>query len=291
MAATNEELLMQVRSSGIDSEIMSELWENNQGLIRMIVRNVIGLTEREDGFEDMMQQAYFGFYAAVQNYDPNSGVAFSTYAANRVKWSLYRYYEQNGHTVRIPAYMKRRIRDCAKKKLQMETEFGHSVSYPAALEAMGLSPTAVAGTLAAFQKLNTVSMESSDGLSLLDRLAAGDDVEDAVVNQEWHRELHELLFKALSELPQEDSAMIVQKYFHGVPLSKLSQSMGCSRQTLFLRQRAAFQAIRAGQYGSELAEFMPDTRTMKRAKKCVQMDREKLNQLQLSDIERGLLAL
>jgi RNA polymerase sigma factor (sigma-70 family) len=293
---TNDELLMRLRSAGDSSEVMARLWENNQGLIRMIVHNVTGLTEREEGFEDMVQQSYFGFASAAESYDPASEVEFSTYAANRVKWSLCRYYERNGYTVRVPAYMRRRIRDCAERKRQMEAETGRAVTYAAALEAMGLSPAAVAGTLAAFQKLETVSMESTgggdgEGLSLLDRLAAGENVEDAAISQEWHRELHEMLFKALGDLPEDSRRLIVQRYFQGVSAARLAEQIGCTRQTVFIRQQAAFQAIRAGRYGPELAEFMPNEWKRAQAERYIQMDRAKLAQLQLSDSERGLLAL
>ena len=293
---TNDELLAWLRSNGNSGEVMARLWENNQGLIRMIVHNVTGLTEREEGFEDMVQQSYFGFASAAESYDPASGVEFSTYAANRVKWSLCRYYERNGYTVRVPAYMRRRIRDCAERKRQMEAETGRAVTYAAALEAMGLSPAAIAGTLAAFQKLETVSMENSgggdgEGLSLLDRLAAGEDVEDAAISQEWHRELHEMLFKALGDLPEDSRRLIVQRYFQGVSAARLAEEIGCTRQTVFIRQQAAFQAIRAGRYGPELAEFMPNERKRAQAERYIQMDRVKLAQLQLSDSERGLLAL
>lgn len=290
---TNEELLAQLRSDGDSGEVMAQLWENNLGLIRLIVRNVTGLTEREEGFEDMVQQSYFGFSAAAQSYDAASGVEFSTYAGNRVKWSLCRYYEQNGYTVRVPAYMKRRIRECSEKKRQMEAETGRPVTYNAALEAMGLSPGAVAGTLAAFQKLKTVSVEErsgGDGLSILDRIAAGEDVEDAAISQEWHRELHEMLFKALDDLPEDSRGMIVQRYFHGVSVAELARDTGCTRQTVFTKQQAAFQEIRAGRYGPELAEFMPNAWTKRQAERRIEMDRAKLAQLALSDTERGLLA-
>lgn len=292
--AANEELLVRLHSDGDSGEAMAQLWENNQGLIRLIVHNVTGLTGQEEGFEDMVQQSYFGFSAAAQSYDAASGVEFSTCAGNRIKWSLY--YERNGYTVRVPAYMKRRIRECSEKKRQMEAETGRPVTYDAALEAMGLSPGAVAGTLAAFQKLKTVSMEESgggdgDGLSILDRIAAGENVEDAAISQEWHRELHEMLFKALDDLPEDSRGMIVRRYFHGVSVAELAKEIGCTRQTVFARQQAAFQEIRVGRYGPELAEFMPDAWRKEQAERRIEMDRAKLAQLQLSDSERGMLAL
>jgi hypothetical protein len=36
----------------------------------------------------------------------------------------------------------------------------------------------------------------------MDLLVAGDDLENVVLGQKWHEELHELLFTALRELPE-----------------------------------------------------------------------------------------
>ena len=43
--------------------------------------------------------------------------------------------------------MKQRFRDCAKKKRELERETGRAVTYEEALNAMGLHPAAVAGTV------------------------------------------------------------------------------------------------------------------------------------------------
>lgn len=292
----NDELLAQLRSDGDSGEVMVKLWENNRGLIKLVVRNVTGLTEREEGFEDMVQQSYFGFAYAVKSYDPACGTEFSTYASNCVKWSLCRYYERNGYAVRIPAYMRRRIKECAEIKRQMEENTHRSVSYSAALEAMGLSPAAVAGTLAAFQRLETVSMDyaggsDGEGLSLLDMLASGENVEDTAICRQWHKELHEVLFKALGELSEDSRSLIVRRYFHGVSSAKLARELGCTRQTVSMRQQTAFREIRTGKHGRELAEFMPNERQRNHAERYIRMDRTKLAQLQLSDSERGMLAL
>jgi len=53
---------------------------------------------------------------AAYAYDMTAGVKLSTYAVNRIKWELTRYYERNGFAVRVPAYMKKRFRDCIEKK-------------------------------------------------------------------------------------------------------------------------------------------------------------------------------
>ena len=92
---TNEELTERLQAAGQGSpeaaEIMGELWARNAGLVRLIVHKVTGLNQQEPGFEDMEQQAYFGFHAAACAYTPDTGVKFSTYATKRIKWELCRY--------------------------------------------------------------------------------------------------------------------------------------------------------------------------------------------------------
>ena len=299
---TNEELTERLQAAGQGSpeaaEIMGELWARNAGLVRLIVHKVTGLNQQEPGFEDMEQQAYFGFHAAACAYTPDTGVKFSTYATKRIKWELCRYYENNGFTVRIPAFMKRRFRECMKKKQELEADTGRPVTYEDALKALSLSPAAISGTLSALRKLETASLDSmrgsetdGDGVSLLDMLADSTDVEADVIGQEWHRELHELLFVALQYIPADTRAVIIQHYFINRPFWRLAYERGITPQTLYNRVNAAFQSIRAGEHAAALAEFLPDMNSRARAERQIKADREALERLQLTEAERGLLVL
>jgi RNA polymerase sigma factor (sigma-70 family) len=293
---TNEELLVRLRSDGDSGEVIAQLWENNQGLVKLIVRKTTGLTEREEGFEDMLQQAFFGFRAAAYAYDPERGNKFSSFAARCIEWELIKYHERNGYTTRIPGYMRRRFRDCITKKRQMEAESGHRVSNRAALEAMGFSPAVVASTLAAFRKLETVSLDTPQGsdeagASLMDLLVAGDDLENVVLGQKWHEELHELLFTALRELPEIERGILIRRYFSGVSFERQAQELGVTKQAVGERAHKAYKAIRAGRYGPALAEFMPSESAKARADRLLRETREAIAKLNLGDGERGLLAL
>lgn len=137
---TNEELIERLQAAVEGTReaaaIMGELWAQNAGLVRLAVLRLTGLHMGEAGFEDMEQQAYFGFHAAVYSFDLLRGLKFSTYAVNRIRWELCRYYERNGYTVHIPAYMKRRLRDCMKKRQEFEAETGRPVTYEVTLKAI-----------------------------------------------------------------------------------------------------------------------------------------------------------
>ena len=249
-------------------------------LFRSIVHRLTGLNVGEQGFEDMEQQAYFSFHAAAYAYDPAEGLAFSTIFPKRIKWELCRYYERGGFTIRIPAYMKQRFRDCAKKKRELERETGRAVTYEDALNAMGLHPAAVAGTLAALRRQETASLEAEaygsedgDSVSLLDKLADGADMETDVIERVWQRELHAALMSALQDVPEVARGIISRHYFGGMSIGHMAQEYGITRQAVYDREQKAFQTIRAGRYGAELAEFMPSMNRKERAERWIRRDR------------------
>ena len=300
--ATNEELIERLRAAGEDTPdaaaIMGELWGQNIRLVRLIVHRETGLNRGEPGFEDMEQQAYFGFHAAAYAYDPTEGRAFSTFFPWRIKYELHRYYERGGFTIRIPAFMRRRLKKCMETRRQLEAETGRAVSYEAALTSMGLPPSAIAGTLAALRKLETSSLdaeaygsEDGDSVSLLDKLADGADMETDVIERVWQRELHAALMSALQDVPEGARGIISRHYFGGMSIGHMAQEYSITRQAVYDREQKAFRSIRAGRYGAELAEFMPSMSKKERADRLIREDRAAVAQLQLSDTEKELLAL
>ena len=136
----------------------------------------------------MEQQSFFGFHAAIYTYDPAADIKFSTYVAKRIKWEICRYYERNGYTIRVPAFMKRRFRECLKKQQQLENTLSRKVSIEAALRELGLSDSIIAGTMAAFHRMKTTSIEAGiecsgedSDASLLDFLSSDTDMENTVI--------------------------------------------------------------------------------------------------------------
>lgn len=296
---TNEEKVSRLQSAKgtpLEKKLMAELWEQNYSLIKMIIHKLTGLSENDNDFEDLTQEAYFGFSAAVYAFDPERGIKFSSYAGKRIVWELCRYYEKSGCIVHIPSYLKKRLREAAEKKDQIERETGCTVSYETALTTLDLSPTAINGVLSAFQKLNAISLDSytsdeEDSITLLDVLTSNEDIEEYVISQEWLKSLHSLLITALHELPEEEQGILIRNYFHGIPISQMAEESGQSRQTIWNKKNKAFQSMRTGKYGQELAEYMPSISKYEKALRLIIQDREAIKQLRLTATERELLIL
>ena len=117
------------------------------------------------------------------------------------------------------------------------------------------------------------------------------DIEDYVVTQEWLKSLHSLLLTALQELPEDDREIIIQHYFHGIPIWRMADERGQSRQTIWNKKNKAFQSIRTGKHGQELAEYMPTVSKFEKALRLITQDREAIKQLQLTATEMEQLIL
>lgn len=74
---TNEEIIGQIRENPEQkSELTYELYVKNRPLIVKTVKPFV----RNDNFEDLMHEAYFGMIDAIDHYDSSVGVKFITYA-------------------------------------------------------------------------------------------------------------------------------------------------------------------------------------------------------------------
>lgn len=274
------------------ADILAELWTQNAGLVRQTVHRMTGLNYHDPDFLDMEQQAYFGLHAAAYAYDPAGKLKFSTYAVKRIEWELSRYYSGNGYAVRVPAYMRKRIKDALRRRREREQAEGRRVPLESVLADMGLSPQEVQTTLAAYQKAEIQSIDApapgTDGLTIGDTIAAEDSTEGAGMGQEWHRELHSTLRCALQEVPAA-RGVIVRHYFSGVSLAAQARETGLTLEALRQREHRAFRKIRRGKYAAALAEFASTESERQRMARLIEREREALELIDLSERERGLL--
>lgn len=87
---TNEELC--VMSQNGDKEAKKTLIENNDKLVRYCVNKFFKYESNEFCFEELYNEAIIGMMAAIKNYNPATGNAFSTFAVHhmmgRIKLAL-----------------------------------------------------------------------------------------------------------------------------------------------------------------------------------------------------------
>lgn len=289
----NESIVKQIQSGqGNRQELLERLWTDNLGLIRKIIHRLTGLQygyppDRED-FEDLEQQAFIGIMDSVQHYDSTRGEKFFTFAYHYIKLSVYRYYDFSGQTLRIPAYMRKRIRDFIGERDRLR-EKGLPATDEMIQERLGLTDRALRETLLAIRKLELQRLDSylnesdSESGTVLDMIASTENTSETATESVHDRELHELLRSALQELPEPERNVLIARHYQRHSAKHIASEMNCTAQNVSRLTKSAYQRIRTGKYGKELSTFLPE-RTSHRAEKRIQDEFK-----ELSEKERDLL--
>lgn len=287
----NEQIASQIQSGiGDRQELLSELWTNNIGLTQKIIHQATGLQRdihRQD-FEDLEQEAFIGIMSAVQKYDPAAGVKFFTYAESYIRKSIYRYYDRNGQALRVPAYMRKRIKEYTQAQEILKSQ-GKAVTDENIRSLLSWSDNAMRSVLATVRKMemqrldNYLNESDKDAGSVLDMLAGSENVSEDAITGSYAMELHESLRKAMGELPERERIVLQSIYFQGNSIKMISGHMGCTPQNVSRIKREAFKHIRTGKNAEELLAFMPANMIKKGAAMIKQDFKE------LPEDERNLL--
>lgn len=80
-------------------ELRSELVEAHLGLARQVARR---FSNRGETLDDLFQVATMALLKALDRYDPNRGVKFSTYATSSMTGELKRHFRDHAWAVRVP---------------------------------------------------------------------------------------------------------------------------------------------------------------------------------------------
>lgn len=114
-------------------------------------------------------------------------------------------------------------------------------------------------------------------------IASAGDISETAMESVYCRELHELLRSAIKELPETEKNVITARHYQKMSNARIADTMDCTSQNVSKLAKTAYQRIRTGKYGRELAAFLPE-RASRRAEKRIQDEFK-----ELSEQERELL--
>jgi len=289
----NESIVIQIQTGqGNREELLERLWTDNLGLVRKIIHRLTGLQygyppDKED-FEDLEQQAFIGILESVRYYESSREEKFFSFAQRYIRKSVYRYYDKSGQALRIPAYMRKHIRDYMREKDRLR-ENGEPATNEILQERLKLSDKTFETTFWAIQKLELKMLDSylnesdKESGTVLDMIAGNENTSETALASSYDTDLKALLRSALQELPETERQVLMARHFQGMNTARIAKIMDCTAQNISRLAKSAYQRIRTGKYAQELLTFLPE-RTINRAIKRIQDDFQ-----DLSEQERDLL--
>ena len=230
------------RSQAGDKEARETLIEENLGLVRHIVKRFAG---RGYDMEDLFQIGCIGLIKAIDKFDLQYEVRFSTYAVPMIQGEIRRFLRDDG-MVKVSRTLKEtgwKVKQAAEKLLQ---EFGREATLQELSEATGLSVEDIVMAMDANVEVESIykSVYQSDGneIYLVDQIVGdhgsagytgvgqtasgggvwGDTEKDKILN-------HMLLEQLLGRLDDKERALIHMRYFQDKTQMEVAKLMGISQ--------------------------------------------------------------
>lgn len=224
------------RARAGDEEARKVLVEKNLGLVHHIVKRYIG---RGYDAEDLFQIGSIGLIKAIDKFDLQFDVKFSTYAVPMIAGEIKRFLRDDG-MVKIGRTLKENGFKVKMARQQLAQSLGREPSLQEVAEQSGLSVEEVVMATEASAEVESIykPVYQADGseVYLADKLAVGVNGE-AVMGENLFCEdrekeqllNHMLLEQLLSELDEKELSLIKMRYFQDKTQTEVAKHMGISQ--------------------------------------------------------------
>lgn len=210
------------------------------GNMRLVLSLVKRFWAKNANADDVFQAGCIGLLKAIDGFDPNLGVKFSTYGVPMILGEIKRYL-RDGNSLRVP----RSIRDTAYKVLKARENIegrDEEATIEKIAEEMQVQEREVVYALDAISDpvslFDPVYNKSGDTLMLMDQIF------DEKNNDEVWTE-HAALSEAMAKLEERERKILFLRYFEGKTQTEISDEVGISQAQVSRLEKNAIGEIRA----------------------------------------------
>lgn len=228
------ELLRRTREG--DMQARDDLIKGNLRLVLSVIQR---FTNRGENLDDLFQVGCIGLIKAIDHFDMNQGVRFSTYGVPMIIGEIRRYLRDN-NSIRV----SRSLRDTAYKAMQvkehMTAQNSREPTVDEIAKELGIPREEV--VIALESVVEPISLYepvfSDDG----DTLYVMDQVGDKNDDNNWLDEL--ALKEAIRGLNDREKRILSMRYFRGKTQMEVASEIGISQAQVSRLEKAALDKIK-----------------------------------------------
>ena len=210
-----------------------------KGNLRLVLSVIKRFNNHNENVDDLFQIGCIGLMKAIDNFDVNVGVKFSTYAVPMIIGEIRRYLRDNS-SYRIP----RSLRDTAYKAMQTKEQLAlNSQKEPTLEEIAKASNIPVEDIVYALDAIQTplslfdpVYTDGGDTLYVMDQISDKKNKEE-----HWIEDLS--LNDALSRLNERDERIIMLRFFEGKTQIEVAEEIHISQAQVSRLEKNALKCM------------------------------------------------
>jgi len=209
------------------------------GNLRLVLSVIQRFAGRGENLDDLFQVGVVGLIKAIDGFDNEVGVRFSTYGVPMILGEVRRFLRDGA-----PVHVSRSMRDTAYHAMQVKEELtntlGREPTVEEIAERLGTPKENVVLALEAIvEPVSLYEPVFSDGA---DTVYVMDQVGDRSDDHDW---LEELAFKeALKKLSDREKKILSLRYFRGKTQMEVADEIGISQAQVSRIEKAAINSIK-----------------------------------------------
>lgn len=207
-----------------------ELIENNLGLVHACANRFKG---RGAEYDDLFQAGCVGLIKAADNFDPQRGFSFSTYAVPVILGEIKRIFRDGG-TVKVGRAIKEKSRAAVKRRDEISLSLGREPTIGELAESLGIDAAETAMLLNASMPVMSLTV-GEDGECQTD-----------IPIESPESEISDFLAlrQVLQTLDERDRKMIELRYYRSKTQSETAKILGMTQVQVSRREKAVLEIIR-----------------------------------------------
>ena len=213
-------LLLQAHEG--DKMARDTLVKENIGLIWSIVRRFLNRGVEK---EDLFQIGSIGLMKAIDKFDPNYQVQFSTYAVPMISGEIKRYLRDDG-MIKVSRMLKEISMKASMEREKWIRRVGREPQLEELAKMTGVEPEELVLAMEALTEVESLSQTIYDGdgtqIQLEDRLSDKKDEQEELMNRM-------LLSQLLEMLSSEEKQIIRMRYFEEKTQTQIARELGMSQ--------------------------------------------------------------
>lgn len=206
-----------------DPEAREELVHLYQPLAHYLASRYVGRGEERD---DLEQVASLALLNAIDRFDPDRGVRFSTFATPTILGTLKRHFRDQGWAMRVPRRLKTIQLETRRATDDLWQELGRSPSLDELVERTGYDEEEILEARFATTSYTPNSLEwtapEDDGSSIGDRIGSDDRRLESI---EWMASLE----PAVASLTERQRRILHLRFFEGKTQAEIGEEVGVSQ--------------------------------------------------------------
>jgi RNA polymerase sigma-B factor len=206
-----------------DRSLRDDLVTAHMGLAEYLARR---FTNRGEPLDDLVQVAALGLLKAVDRFDPERGLEFSTYATPTIVGELKRHFRDKGWAVRVPRRVQELHLRLGSVVSTLSQELGRSPTIGEIAQSAAVSEEEVLEAIEAGHAYRFTSLDAPSGndeeMSLSTELGAED---QGLIDSEHRVTLSPLI----AQFPPRERTILHLRFFEGLTQSEIAGRLGISQ--------------------------------------------------------------